>query len=194
LSKPVRAAELHAAIERLMGIGNGTSGILRRPVLPPEVVRNSSLGADSVLDDSVEEDNAPDAEFDSLAETSGQTNHRIDWRIPLASVGDDAELLGEVLEAFLEEVPIRFQELDRSVVRGEHELLRRAAHTLKGGLTMLGIDAAARHAGDIEKLGATARMEGAEGLVARLRQAVDEILPQIKSYRNDIDSTGRNNS
>jgi CheY-like chemotaxis protein/HPt (histidine-containing phosphotransfer) domain-containing protein len=196
LSKPVRAAELHAAIDRLLGTGSSSSGILRRPV--HELRGDSSTNGSVVVDLAAEP--VPDESNNSQSVLSGIWSRPgvpvrspaeaetpaepIDWKVPLASVGDDPELLRDVLDAFLEETTLRFHEMESALVDTNPELLRRAAHTLKGGLTMLGAMTAAEQAGAIEKLGVARRTDTAAELMVPLRRSVDRLIPQIEAYIN----------
>jgi HPt (histidine-containing phosphotransfer) domain-containing protein len=51
-------------------------------------------------------------------------------------LGDDREALAEVVDAFLDEAPVRLAELHDGVAQGDAALAGRAAHSLKsGGMT-----------------------------------------------------------
>jgi HPt (histidine-containing phosphotransfer) domain-containing protein len=53
-------------------------------------------------------------------------------------VGDDPELLGSLVDVFLEEAPVRLSELRSGLESGDAVLLGRAAHTLKSNALTFG--------------------------------------------------------
>jgi HPt (histidine-containing phosphotransfer) domain-containing protein len=53
-------------------------------------------------------------------------------------VGDDPELVGSLVDVFLEEAPVRLAELRAGLDSGDAALLGRAAHTLKSNAMTFG--------------------------------------------------------
>jgi HPt (histidine-containing phosphotransfer) domain-containing protein len=53
-------------------------------------------------------------------------------------VGDDPELVGNLVDVFLEEAPVRLAELRSGLESGDAVLLGRAAHTLKSNALTFG--------------------------------------------------------
>lgn len=93
-------------------------------------------------------------------------------------LGNDAETLRDVVTAFVEDGPDRLREIRDGNDRGDHALVRRAAHTLKSsGLTFGAVDLAA----------ASRALEDAahdgledETLVARVEAEWQRVLPAIR--------------
>jgi HPt (histidine-containing phosphotransfer) domain-containing protein len=97
-------------------------------------------------------------------------------------VGDDAEMLAELVDAFLDEAPGRLDELREGLAGGDAVLVERAAHTLKSN----GFTFGAHRLGELcQELEATARegrlgdAEPIAGLVAAewasVRPALEEL-------------------
>lgn len=55
-----------------------------------------------------------------------------DRKTALEQMGGDEELMVELVELFLEDLPERLQEIEAALAAGDAEALSRAAHTLKG--------------------------------------------------------------
>lgn len=97
-------------------------------------------------------------------------------------VGDDPELIAELVDAFLEEAPIRLGELRTGLREGDPVLAGRAAHTLKSngytfGALALGdlcreLETAARN-GDLSA--AAPLVEQVDAEWSRVRSALDEL-------------------
>lgn len=83
--------------------------------------------------------NAPD-DFTHAAPAAGDPGvpevYERSW--VLAQLGDDEELLKEVIEVFLADVPRHEQELSRALASGEPAPLRAAAHSIKSAVGNFG--------------------------------------------------------
>jgi HPt (histidine-containing phosphotransfer) domain-containing protein len=96
----------------------------------------------------------------------------------LERLGDDTELVAEVLAVFLDDAPARLQAIDEAMAQGDPAELRAAAHALKGAAGSIAAvrlcEAAqalelASHAGRLDG-DAAARVVSETGLlVSRLR-------------------------
>ncbi len=105
----------------------------------PNAVANPGTGAGSTMghdrDSDVQED-----------EVMGL----IDWKHARATVDDDEELLQDVAEAFCEEAPRQWEQLQAAIDRNQPDVCQRSAHTLKNSLSIFGATTAARKALEIE--------------------------------------------
>ena len=75
-------------------------------------------------------------------------------------VGEDAELLVEVIDMFLDELPLSRDSLRVAVVRGDAHAIDRAAHRIKGALMNLAAKPAADAAFALENLGRSGSLDG----------------------------------
>ena len=105
-----------------------------------------------------------------------------DPSLALRSVGGDRGLLGEIIDAYLEDCPRLTAELAEAIKRGDRAVARRAAHTLKGSLATLGACEASRIAQRVETLAE----EGTGGLStpqAELLASLDRLAPVLAEFR-----------
>jgi two-component system, sensor histidine kinase and response regulator len=94
-------------------------------------------------------------------------------------VGDDEEILSEVINLFLRDVPRQIDEIRTAIRDGDHKRLESAAHSLKSAAGCLGGAPTAAAAMRLEALGNQADLGGAaEGLTElerELKRFMDEI-------------------
>ena len=98
----------------------------------------------------------------------------------LDRVGGDEELLREVVQLFLGEYPELLAEIEQAVTKSDALRLERAAHTLKGSLSTIGAEIAARDALQLEVMGRTHQLEGAAGQLVRLNQALSDLCTELE--------------
>ncbi|MBS0263129.1 MAG: Hpt domain-containing protein, partial [Planctomycetes bacterium] len=91
-------------------------------------------------------------------------------------------LLTELVQIFLVEAPRLLAEIEAARTRGEGAAVRRAAHTIKGGLRMFGADAACDLAEEIEEIGRRGDLVSVAERLTRLRELytdVEQILSEF---------------
>jgi signal transduction histidine kinase/CheY-like chemotaxis protein/HPt (histidine-containing phosphotransfer) domain-containing protein len=87
----------------------------------------------------------------------------------LAALGDDEELLADVVAAFLVEGPQLLSRVEDALEGGEGDAIARAAHTLKGCVSNFGAKTLIRAAAELEQLGRThAKLGLAERAAAKV--------------------------
>lgn len=96
-------------------------------------------------------------------------------------VGGDAEALRELVDAFLEDAPARSREIREGIAHGDAELVRRAAHTLKGNAATFGALELAETCRALEQLASGGGLDGAEELADRVEAALGRSLPAIET-------------
>jgi HPt (histidine-containing phosphotransfer) domain-containing protein len=104
-----------------------------------------------------------------------------DWSKALATVQGSEELLREIIEAFLEEVPRQFEAMRRAIEESDAALLRRAAHTVKGSARYFGADQASDLAMRIESLATGGDPKDAIPAVELLEREIARITPLLSS-------------
>ena len=105
-----------------------------------------------------------------------------DWTPALAFFEGDAELLRDVLEAFLEECPVLMQTMDESIDRLDVPPLQRAAHIMAGALRIFGIEPAIDSAARLEELARANQLARARELYTHLKQYIDVLLPAATAF------------
>jgi PAS domain S-box-containing protein len=106
----------------------------------------------------------------------------LDWEQARAAVGGDEQLLREVLQAFLDECPQTLATIESSIQSGDAKTLRRAAHTMKGGLRFFGTTEAGTAAQGLEMQAAEGNLDGVNEGLGQLRQALDQVLPLLRDF------------
>ncbi len=86
----------------------------------------------------------------------------------LEFVGDSEQLLIEIAAIFLEHTPKVLAEIHTAIMTRDPNLLERAAHTLKGSVSVFGAEAARAAAQALESLGCGGGVDGAEAICAAL--------------------------
>jgi signal transduction histidine kinase/HPt (histidine-containing phosphotransfer) domain-containing protein/ActR/RegA family two-component response regulator len=104
----------------------------------------------------------------------------------LARVGGDRELLGELTHLFLDECPKWLAEIHQALDAGDAAELRRAAHSLKGGLGHFGARSALDAAQCLEAMGRTGDLTQAGPAFARLEAALADLRPALAALGQEV--------
>ena len=96
-------------------------------------------------------------------------------------VDGDKELLGELVDLFLEESPSMLPDVKEAVAQNDAKALEYAAHTLKGSVGNFVAEDACEAAFVLEKAGRAGSLTGAETALVALEKALQELEP-ISSF------------
>ncbi len=99
-------------------------------------------------------------------------------------LGDDHGALAELVEAFLEEAPLRLAELESGLGSGDAAFVGRAAHTLKSNAATFGAVALEGVCRDLEALVRTGELAAAPALVGQARDAWVTVEPTLVELRD----------
>jgi CheY-like chemotaxis protein/HPt (histidine-containing phosphotransfer) domain-containing protein len=113
---------------------------------------------------------------------AGGNGRVVDFSVAMKAVDGDSELLGEIVQAFLEETPRIIDQIRGALQTGDSNQLQRAAHTVKGSLRTLGASAAAEFAQELESIGKHKTATGAAEAFARLQRAVEDVNSSLVEY------------
>ncbi len=94
--------------------------------------------------------------------------------------GGDAGLRAEIIQMFLEDCPLRAQEIRAAVDSNDAAALVSAAHALKGSAAYLCASIVRARAADLERAGREHNLDAARALLADLDAAVAELIPELK--------------
>jgi PAS domain S-box-containing protein len=177
LTKPVRAADLHATIERLTGDAEPVNGNLDAGFGSGPVEDRGERSALSTTEANNEPDRKPSGATDPSA-----VKPPVKWDVALDGVGGDRSLLREVVEAFCQEAPTHLRGIGDGATHGDAKLLSRSAHTLKGGLRFLGAESVASSAESLEKAAKSGRTQGQEQQIETLERETTEILDYVRQW------------
>lgn len=94
-------------------------------------------------------------------------------------VGDDPELLLTVVELFLEDSREILAALVEGLSRHDNQAVQQGAHRLKGSLLTLGAKPAAAVARELEQMGRTSTLEGANDVFDDLKRQLAALQPEL---------------
>lgn len=116
--------------------------------------------------------NAPEAD-----ETDPPTT--VDMAELMARVGGDRDLLRELCEVFLAEVPKMLANVQQALASEDGTAISRAAHGLKGAISVFGKGLAFRTSLSIEMAGRDGRIEEARAMLEALLAALESLNSEL---------------
>ena len=112
-----------------------------------------------------------------------QEDEIFDREAALEQMGGDEELLVELVEVFLEDLPERLREIREAVARADADGLQRAAHTLKGSVGNFAARAVYETALELENVGKSGDLQSAGEVCARLNAQIDLLKAALADLR-----------
>jgi CheY-like chemotaxis protein/HPt (histidine-containing phosphotransfer) domain-containing protein len=100
----------------------------------------------------------------------------------LRELGGD-EFVAEVIDTFLADAPALLESLRSSIVRGDADEVRRAAHTLKSNGATLGADSFTAVCREVEQRAKEGRLGSAGELVGRLEREYGSLRETLANHR-----------
>ncbi len=97
----------------------------------------------------------------------------------LTNLEDDRAFLGELLEVYLRDSQTSLQEAKDAIVRKDLTVVERRAHTLKGMMRNLMMNAVAQLASDLETAAREGNADDSSRLLPQLERAMSELLPEV---------------
>ena len=95
--------------------------------------------------------------------------------------GGDAALRTEIIGMFLEDCPMRVDEIRTAIGRGDAPGLMSSAHALKGSAAYLSASIVRGLAANLERLGRDQRLSDAPAALEQLSAAVAELLAELRN-------------
>jgi len=103
-------------------------------------------------------------------------------------IGDDPEIIRDMVDAFVEDVPDRLAEMTRGLDDGDAELVRRAAHTLKGNCLTFGALAFADACRELEETAKVGVLDDAGPIAAEIERTWAAARPAIEALATGASS------
>lgn len=97
------------------------------------------------------------------------------------SLGGDVEFLNEVVEEFLTSTPELFARMKQAIAASDAPALQRSAHSLKTGSATFGAMAFSARCKELEDIGKSGVMDGAEQKLNSLESSYAEVVLALKS-------------
>jgi len=104
-----------------------------------------------------------------------------DRSVALHHVGDDDEILAQLVQMFFEQAPEHVTKAENALRDHDAKTLEREAHSLKGTAATLGMPGLRDAAYAVERIGADGALEGAAPAVTEMRTALDAVVAHLRS-------------
>ena len=101
-------------------------------------------------------------------------------------LGDDSELMADVIRVFLEDLPIRLAEIGDAVTHRNAANLGAAAHSLKGAASNLSLGGLFEAARVLERIGAESRMNAAEAAWRQLSVEASNVIDVLSRHTQQM--------
>jgi len=106
---------------------------------------------------------------------------KLDLAAALANLGDDIALLREIVIAFFGEYPDLLTRIRNGIAKGDSAAVRRGAHTLKGAVSTFGPTEACDLSQQLEVMGESKNLTGAEDVMLALERSLSELHPELEA-------------
>ena len=93
------------------------------------------------------------------------------------------ELLGEVIELFIEDSPKMLESVRQAVGRADPVDVERSAHSLKGALLNMAAESAAQIALRLEKMGRARQLQDTTEVLADLEKEMGRLQADLDTYQ-----------
>ena len=118
----------------------------------------------------------------AVASTEGEGSLLNPQRLAdLAELGDEPSWLEGILTRFLEDSRARLSSLRQAIQCDEAEKVGEIAHTLKGSSANIGAEAMAQLSRDLQDLGRSGSLDGAEALLQQLEQTLTQTAAALEA-------------
>ncbi len=115
----------------------------------------------------------------------------LDLSLALKATDGDVELLGDVIQAFLEEYPGLLKDIQRGISENDCKTVQRASHTVKGTLRLFGNTPARELAQKLEELSQASVLNDAPNLYASLASALETLRIQLDESFQSLNARHR---
>jgi len=116
------------------------------------------------------------------AQQATDSDDVISWSEALGNVGGDKELLGELVQVFLDQAPRLMKTILAAAKQNDIKSLHATAHSLKGSMLFLNPQQAMKCAGEVEQLAADGDMDGVGSNLLDLQGQLGVVCRSLESY------------
>ena len=155
----------------------GMDDFISKPIKPEALMRRLKPWLEGARDKHVLIDEVPDT-----AVSTANTDDSAVWdrSRALQLAGDDEELLGQLINMFLQKKETLLQKVENAVLLKQPELLDNAAHAYKGVLNHFAAERSLKVARRLEQKGKSGDMSGVDALWKELAELSDELAVSLR--------------
>lgn len=110
----------------------------------------------------------------------------LDGFFQMAGPDGARELLQELLDAYAEDVPQRLVAIEAAIAQANPEALRQAAHALRSGSINLGAVEVGQLCRELEQIGKSGTIAGAQELYPQIAQAVSQAIGALEGLHQNL--------
>lgn len=118
------------------------------------------------------------------------SNEIIDLKDVLVRVQNDKELLFEILGIFLEDCPTKIQSIKEAVAKKDFNVIREAAHSMKGASANISAKKINPIFLQIEQMAKNNSLDGIEELLEKLNGAFEELKDYSAKIKTNFPKVG----
>ena len=111
---------------------------------------------------------------------TGQEQHPMNFEKALGEFEGNREILMELLWRLIEDVRGQIGNIHKAVSAGNIEVVRREAHTIKGGAAMLTANDLSHVASELEQLAKSGSLEGSTGIIERIEKEFNRLEDYVR--------------
>jgi HPt (histidine-containing phosphotransfer) domain-containing protein len=163
----------------------GMDDYVSKPFLPHDLfaaVERTACAAGAVRH--VSAPDAPPNDVDIAVEAPGGLSPALDRDAALRNVGGSDAVLAEMIELFAAECPKQMGEIAAAYQAGDSVALSRAAHTLKGSVSLFGAEGARAAAQRLELIGREGKLNEYPQAWAELQGHIDKLLKALRALES----------
>jgi two-component system sensor histidine kinase/response regulator len=107
----------------------------------------------------------------------------------LARVDGDIELMASLIDIFFTESVAMMEAIRDAVANHDTSKLEKAAHRLKGSVSIFGAQKVSATAFELEKMGRAEDLTQADGMLGQLEQQIAGLRPALKQFHCELQAS-----
>ena len=126
--------------------------------------------------------------MDSAAVLSKEEQMPLNRNELFARVDNDIELLGELIEIFMEDYPSLIAQIEEAIQKNDSQALRKSAHALKGSVANFCAPEAVELSRQLEVMGAEGNLASAASYFQKLQAELQQVTQALKQLSTELNA------